>query len=36
MDDKIHFPFSISDLILVIAGDDPDSMLDVCWAISGQ
>jgi hypothetical protein len=36
MDDKIHFPFSISDLILVIAGDNPDSTPDVYWAISGQ
>jgi hypothetical protein len=36
MDDEIHFPFSILDLILVIAGGDPDSMPDVHWAISGQ
>jgi hypothetical protein len=31
----VHFPFSILDLIFVIARDDPDSMFDDHWAISG-
>jgi hypothetical protein len=33
---QVHFPFSILDLIFVIAGGDPDSMLDEHWAISRQ
>jgi hypothetical protein len=36
IEEKIHFPFVILDLILVIAGGDPDSMPNFHWENSGQ
>jgi hypothetical protein len=35
MDEEIHCSLFTVHLILVIAGEDPDSMTDVHWAISG-
>jgi hypothetical protein len=36
IEEKIHFPFVTLDLILVIAGGDPDSMPNFHSKISGQ
>jgi hypothetical protein len=36
MDEELHFPFSILDLIFVITGRDPYLMPNEHWAISGQ
>jgi len=35
MNEESHFPFSICDLIFVIAGGNPDSMPSEHWAIYG-